>query len=114
MAHGYATLPKASLCKTAAIRRRFQLKVELKALRQEQRSELFREFCKQLRLVDDRGFKPERWVRGMNSLAYGHIANAAKVAMNMKGLTLEGFVGLLQQEIEATNGPLNRPIGFVH
>ena len=97
-----------------AIRRRFQLKVELLPLNEQQRADLFRDFCKQLGLIDGRGFRPARWIPGLDGLAYGHIANAAEIATNLEDVTVDSFAMLLRQELEATNGKIANPVGFVH
>jgi SpoVK/Ycf46/Vps4 family AAA+-type ATPase len=96
----------------AAIRRRFQVKVELLPLNETQRADLFREACKRLGLVDGRGFRAEKWVRSLDALAYGHVANAEEIAVHDPDLTVNRFAQLLREEIETTNGPSKRQIGF--
>jgi AAA+ superfamily predicted ATPase len=95
-----------------AIRRRFQLKVELLPLTCVQRARLFAESCRRLGLRKKRGIDAGHWVRAMEGLAYGHFANAAQVAQHLPELTPERFAGLLEQEMEATDGRKRRPIGF--
>ena len=96
-----------------AIRRRFQLKVELMPLNEEQRANLFRESCRKLGLEAGSDFSLFSQLRGLEQLAYGHIANAVEIAENITDMTPESFAKLLQQEVESTNGPVARPIGFL-
>ena len=69
---------------------------------------------KQLGLVAGHEFRTGHWVHGLDGLAYGHIANAAEIAVNIQDLSLDSFAVLLKQEIEVTNGIPANPIGFVH
>jgi transitional endoplasmic reticulum ATPase len=96
-----------------AIRRRFQLKVELRCLDEKQRTELFTESCKKLGLDIEADTQPAQYLRGIEQLAYGHYANATEIAQNMQDVTLHGFAALLEQEVESTNGRVARPIGFL-
>ena len=96
-----------------AIRRRFQLKVELLPLNANQRLNLFKKSCQKLGLSagDDSALHPR--MSGWGQLAYGHFTNAVEIAENLNDLTLEGFAKLLEQEIASTNGSISRPIGFL-
>ena len=96
-----------------AIRRRFQLKVELLPLNAKQRLNLFKSSCQKLGLNagNDSALHPP--MGGWEQLAYGHFTNAVEIAENLNDLTLEGFAKLLEQEIVSTNGPVARPIGFL-
>jgi len=96
-----------------AIRRRFQLKVELLPLNEEQRESLFRKSCRKLGLNAGEGLSSSSQIHGLDQLAYGHITNAVEIAENIPDLTVESFAALLEQEIEATNGRVARPIGFM-
>jgi transitional endoplasmic reticulum ATPase len=96
-----------------AIRRRFQMKVELRGLDVTQRRNLFAESCRKLGLTSASDIDPSDYLLGIDQLAYGHFANAVEIATNMHAVTLEGFAGLLREEVESTNGRVARPIGFL-
>ncbi len=95
-----------------AIRRRFQLKIELLPLNEHQRVSLFRDSCEKLGVKLEGDSHCSRKIRGLEQLAYGHIANAMEIAQNMSNVTPVIFAELLEQEVESTNGPVARPIGF--
>lgn len=95
-----------------AIRRRFQLKVELLPLNQQQRINLFKECCKKLKLDSEFSTSAISQLHSTEQLAYGHFANAVEIAEYVPDLTVNTFVESLMQELESTNGTIARNIGF--
>ena len=74
---------------------------------------LFRESCQKLGMNAGSDSSAATQIHGLEQLAYGHIANAVEIAENIPDLTTESFAALLKQEIDATNGRVARPIGFM-
>jgi SpoVK/Ycf46/Vps4 family AAA+-type ATPase len=97
-----------------AIRRRFHLKVELLPLSAEQRRRLFLACCRDLCIAEGRAADMDPALGRLRGLSYGHVANAREIAAHLPDLTPEQFIRLLEDEIEATDGPRVRPIGFVN
>lgn len=95
-----------------AIRRRFQSKVELLPLTQQQRSNLFNDSIRKLGLPNSTHHFASTELYATEHLAYGHFANALEVAEYAPNLTMNTFVELLIQELESTNGSTTKRIGF--
>ncbi|MFC1719916.1 AAA family ATPase [Pseudomonadota bacterium] len=97
-----------------AIRRRFQLKVELLPLNTEQRRVLLEEVLLERGCTGKGQPLEELDFSGLEGMTFGHIKNATEVAEFMSEASIEKFVALLKKEVESTNGRHQKPIGFIH
>jgi AAA+ superfamily predicted ATPase len=93
-----------------AFRRRFQMKAEIAELTAAQRLELVGWFMEQLGLELDE--LTGRRVAALDQLAYGHAQNAFEIASHLSDTDAQGFIGLLESELEGTSGRRRNRVGF--